>query len=267
MNEEYILLTLEEQKELFLPLRVSEKDVIDKYHVLLSIGEFWDYSFDLFPKVFLKFNTINDIKSVSDIISFCLHTYYITEDLYQIIRKVGTQYLLNYKDEYTLPIIILMNDYSHIDSLEKFIDEISIFYKLKSSYDEHNNLRLSYNYEDHILDSYFNYKNNLKHISMDFFIKNCCINILSKDLVFDFFEIHLEDFLDEKIKKNEIDNILDFIYYLYLFVDFNNHINLYNIIFKYFLNTKYEHLYEDKLTDNYFVNKERYILSKQMHDF
>lgn len=94
MNEEYILLTLEEQKELFLPLRVSEKDVIDKYHVLLSIGEFWDYSFDLFPKVFLKFNTINDVKSVSDIISFCLHTYYITEDLYQIIRKVGTQYLL-----------------------------------------------------------------------------------------------------------------------------------------------------------------------------
>lgn len=269
MQKELIFLSIEEQFELGLPDVVSEHQVILRFEEIISNGQAYDYDLTLIVSILLRFKELKEIHSVVNFIIFCFHTYYINNEMYKLFHKIESKNFLKYSDDNLQTIFILMHQYSHLNSLDDFLNELKKFSNPDISYNDKHKILFSYNHEYNTFSDYLIYQKSLNSnlISIEFIINTKSIYNIDSNFLFNMFEKDLQLFLTNKIKNNEIESISEFLHHLYLFSSKNDYSVLYNILFDCFYNTIYFDMFDYDLDDYYYLLKEKFLTQKQIDNF
>lgn len=265
MDKEFILLTEDEKFEFNLPDYVSEQHIFDCFNTILKDAEYQDYALNLLPSILLRFNNIEDKNSLKEIIVFCLHMYYIDQDIFNLVKKTGSHYFITYDPDYIQSILILYYLYSHIDSFENFIKELQKF--SQPTLIKNNAIELGYMYHDAILSTYINNKLYHHNSFIDFLIDTKSLFNIEPDILFNHIEQEIYPFLHLKVKNKEIEQYSEFIENLYKFIKNNNFNSLYEKIFESFYDTIYFDMFDKDMNTEYYQLKESFLLKKELYNF
>lgn len=265
METEFILITEDEKFEFHLPDYVSEQHIFDCFNKVIKCAEYSDYALNLLPSILLRFNHIKDKNSLREILVFCLHMYYLDQDIFNLVKKTGSYYFIQYDADYIQSIFVLYHVYSDIDSFENFIKELEKF-SLPKLFKE-KNIELGYMYNNDILSSYINNKLYSHHSFIEFLIDTKSIFNIEPDILFQHLENEIYPFLQLKVKNKEIEQYSEFIENLYKFIKNNNFNSLYEKIFESFYDTIYFDMFDKDMNTEYYQLKESFLLKKELYNF